>query len=139
MNDYEYDSREQPYGGWGSRGKRGMRDRLDARWVDPTRTHTKSSHPYSYSEFFHFGDRDVIKAKDVHGDYSDRLHQWASAKFEQLWKKHLDCRWEQASRPALNAFMSAYFDKKVKVVALAEGCNPSNGYPYYIVWTKETP
>lgn len=108
---------------------------FDDKWANPLHTKEKSSHPYSYSEFFIFGNRRVIK--DVHGDYSDRLWEWDHDKADKLWKKHVKTRWEFATKAQLTAFISEYHGKTLKVVALAEGCNPSNGYPYWILWYVE--
>jgi hypothetical protein len=106
-------------------------------WVDPNNTRTKSAHPYSYSEFFHFGSREAIKEKDVHGDYSDRLQEWEPEKYARLWKEHVFCPLDRVQPAQMSAFLSAYFGKKVEAVAFAEGCNVSNGYPYYVVWHRE--
>lgn len=124
----------------------------DGRWVDPSRTRTKSSHPYTYDEFFIFGNREIIKKKDVSGIYSDRVWEWwlgekkTDKGFDDLWKKHVGTRYELASSEKLSAFFTAYNQtlwpeknkgKSVQVVALAEGCNPSNGYPYWVIWFVE--
>lgn len=108
--------------------------RTSSRWVDPKRTRTKQEYPYSYSEFFHFGKRADISAKGVQAVYSDRLWQWDYDKCHKAHKTHLNCRFEQASPAQLSAFLSEYNGKPCTVVALAEGCNPSTGYPYYILW-----
>ncbi len=48
--------------------------------------------------------------------------------------------WRSTGPKKLSAFMTDYLGKKVKVTALAEGCNVSNGYPYWIIWFRdETP
>jgi hypothetical protein len=129
--EYVFDDR---YGGGVFRSREDM---IDPKWVDPTKRNEKYSHPYSYSEFFHFGSRRIIKEKGVHGEYSDRIWGWDHAKAERLQKELVGCRWEHASRAQLSAFMSAFHGRKLTVVALAEGCNPSNGYPYKIIWFKE--
>lgn len=114
-----------PYDPWGSH--------VDSKWVDPTRTDEKWTHPYSYSEFYIFG-RSV---KGDGADYSDRLWQWNYEKADRLWKEHVGCRWDQASAAQLSAFMSAYHGRPLRVTALAEGCNIGNGYPYWIVWYRD--
>lgn len=108
-----------------------------AKWVNPDRTKEKSSHPYSYDEFFIFGSRDIIKGDGIQGNYSDRIWEWDYHKANKLWEEHVGTRFAQASRLKLSKFMSEFHGKKVEVVALAEGCNISNGYPYHIVWYKE--
>jgi len=127
------------------------REPRDSRFVDPRRTRTKHEAPYSYDEFFLFGSRKVIEQKDVHANYSDRLHQWWCEKlghdaFDKLWMKHVGTRYEMAGAGALSTFLTEYHrqlwpekyaDKTIQVVALAEGCNPSTGYPYWIIWHRE--
>jgi len=109
----------------------------DSRWVDPTRTRERSAYPYSYDEFFIWGDR---KSKEgASGDYSDRLWQWDREKASRCWKDHVGGTWQGATKAKLSAFLTAYHGKPIKAVALAEGCNPSNGYPYWIVWWTATP
>jgi hypothetical protein len=140
---------ERPYyDEWGSE-----RDPMDSKWVDPSRTDEKSSHPYSYSEFFIFGGHKETKLEGVVGIYSDRINQWwydekkTDKEFDALWAKHVGTRYALANAAKLSAFFTAYNqilwpkkhkNKKVKVVALAEGCNASNGYPYWIIWYVES-
>ena len=103
----------------------------DAKWVDPRCQNDKREYPYSYSEFFHFGNRIAVQGLDA--DYSDRLWQADPAKYEKL-QALVGCRFEQARPEQLDAFLSAYWGKPIVVAAFAEGCNPSSGYPYYIFW-----
>lgn len=115
------------------------RDHSDARWVDPSQRKTKYTHPYSYSEFFIFGDRSVLgrpgihAIPEVHADYSDRLQQWNYAKFEEAGRSFKK-RFDQFSAAEASQFLSTYYDKPIRCVALAEGCNVGNGYPYWIFW-----
>lgn len=121
-------------------GRRMRRD-PGSKWVDPNRTDEKFSHPYSYSEFFLFGSRAII-AKTKGADYSDRLWEWDYKKADKLWKRYVNTGWAKATEKQLSRFISAYHGKGYRgltVVALAEGCNPSNGYPYWILWYKPTP
>jgi hypothetical protein len=112
------------------------RDDIWSGWVDPSRTRDKFFHPYSYDEFFRFGSRETIRQPGLNANYSDRLWQWDREKADRLWRQYVDTRWESASAAQLSAFLSAYHGQPVEVVALAEGCNQSNGYPYFIVWWK---
>lgn len=111
------------------------RDGPDPKWVDPSRTNEKHSHPYSYSEFFLFGSAKTIKKAGA--DYSDRLDQWDWQKNQRLLKEHIPCPWNQATVEQVSAYISAYHGKPLKCVALAEGCNASNGYPYWIIWYRK--
>ena len=105
-------------------------------FVSDLYTRSKDEYPYSYSEYFLFGNRKSVE--DARGYYSDRLWQWDEVKFDSLWKKHVGCKWRDAPVYKLSAFLSEYFGEKLEVVGLAEGCNPGNGYPYWVVWTKNS-
>jgi hypothetical protein len=115
-------------------------DRVDlfgGKWVDPDGLcREKSAWPYAYSEFYLFGGKAGADASDA-ANYSDRLWEWDRAKADRLWVEHCKGhRWDNAPIEKLDAFMSAYWERKLEVTALAEGCNPSNGYPYWIVWYR---
>lgn len=88
------------------------------------------------SEFFHFGSREIIAQPGVSAVYDDRLWGWDYEKTKRLQAEHVGCRWGQAGRDKLSAFMSAWEGHKVEVVALAEGCNVGNGYPYFVLWYR---
>lgn len=107
------------------------------RWVDPDGPRReKWQYPYAYSEFYLFGGKPEADASDM-ANYSDRLWEWDRAKADRLWQEHCKGhRWDNAPIEKLTAFMSAYHWRKLEITALAEGCNPSNGYPYWIVWYR---
>lgn len=130
-----YDDYGMPYDPFDPVARRLVRD--NAKWVDPRNTNEKSTHPYSYSEFFHFGSREIIKQPGVHGEYSDRIFGWDYEKAQRLAKEHIGMPWERAGADRLSKFLSAFHGRDLRVVACAEGCNASNGYPYYVVWYKE--
>jgi len=120
-DDYGWDICGNSY----SRSFRGACDRNG----NPVRK-TKEEWPYSYSEHVLWGGY-----KPETGDYSDRLEQWDYGKFNRLWKEHCDCRWSQVQQDALQKFMRDYHsDPELRVTCLVEGCNPSSGYPYWIVY-----
>lgn len=114
------------------------REEVDPKWVNPNSTREKHDplYSYSYSEFFHFGSRSIIKQEGIEAVYDDRLWQWDYEKTKRLKAKHCDVRWECATSAQLDAFMSAYQGEPCEVVALAEGCNVSSGYAYYIFWFR---
>ncbi len=105
-----------------------------ARWVNPNQRITKQESPYGYSEFFHWGGHHTIAGCDA--VYSDRLWQWNYEKMRTLCNA-LGKRFEQCSDVEMSRFLSAYWDKPVVATACAEGCNISNGYPYYILWFRD--
>lgn len=107
-------------------------------WVDPDGEKLdKSTHPYSYSEFYLWGGPDGRKAaKDA--VYSDRLAQWDLDKYSRCCKAIAPGkRWDQMSAADVSAWMTAYLGRPITATALAEGCNVGNGYPYWIIWFKE--
>jgi len=105
-------------------------------WVNPRYTKGKTSNPYSYSEFYLARSVPVADVKKYDGVYSDRLQEWNREKFEEAGKP-FQKRFDQFSLKDCSAFLTAYYGKPVTAVALAEGCNVSNGYPYWIFWFKD--
>jgi hypothetical protein len=115
-------------------------------WVKPHRqNYTSDEAPYSYSEFFHWRD-DCIKPagpSDIHATspkgtesaYSDRLWQW-NGKAAEKARKEVPGRMDQWTRAQASKWLTIYWDKPVEALALAEGCNVGNGYPYFIVWFR---
>lgn len=111
----------------------------DDHWVDPRRTNSKMSHPYNYSEFFIWKKGDV-KAAGVEAVYHDRMQQWDYDKYKKSFaiasEDHPDSMSGIPSMKQKQAslFMSTYQEMNCEVIAIAEGCNASNGYPYWIFW-----
>lgn len=106
----------------------------DSKWVDPRRTRERHSHPYCYDEFFLWGDR--ASKEGCSGDYSDRLQQWDYEKHKALFSLLGKRGWREANRQQASAFLTAYHGRPIEAVALAEGCNQGNGYPYWVVWWR---
>lgn len=113
-----------------------------AGWVNPDRENrTKSESPYAYSEYFvfrHGGRRDGYSwnfGKDTHADYSDRLWQWDYEKARKACEG-IEGRMTHWGPDSASKFLSAYYGRPIECLALAEGCNPSSGYPYWIFWYR---
>lgn len=101
-------------------------------WVNPERERRhKYEYPYSYSEYYIWRNGNPSNADDA--VYSDRLYEWDYEKHVTAWKV-VGKRFDQMSRAELSKYLSAYFDKPIQAMAMAEGCNVSNGYPYWIFW-----
>ena len=117
--------------GWNkSHARRRVRPLRD--WVDTTRENrTREQSPYAYTEFYHW--RDEKKRAKSSAVYSDRMFGWDPKRMQEA-DKMFGRRFEQMSREQIDQYASYYFKRPVHVTALAEGCNPSNGYPYYILW-----
>lgn len=112
------------------------------RFVDPRATRSPRSHPYSYDAHFLKGGHADIK--DASSYYTDRISLWKDG--EEFSKAREAAglpdhgnMWRTASLEKLTAFHNALFGKTDRVVAVAECCNVSNGYPIWIVWTKAAP
>ena len=108
--------------------------RVDPKWVDPRRTRSKHSHPYNYDAYYHWREKNL---KGAHAEYHDRMQQWDWEKYQEAFALVEDKGVTEYTRDELSAFLSAYFGRKVKAVALVEGCNHGNGYPYWIFYYRE--
>lgn len=101
---------------------------------------TPQDHPYSYDPYFLKGSRASIKGAQQ--AYSDRLRSWHSAEAFEAAKAecgiegHGDYWWRSAGLAQMSAFLTKLTGKDCKCVGIGEGCNVSNGYPYWIVWWK---
>lgn len=92
--------------------------------------------PYSYSPYFIRGSSK--EAAGASSFYSDRLQLWYTDEQRAAARKASGfSHWKRDSSRTASAYLTALMSKPVRVVAIAEGCNVSNGYPYWIVWTRE--
>ncbi len=105
-------------------------------WVDPELcgTRMRYDNPYNYSPSFVFRTQPNAQLKNA--TYNDRMQQWDWKKYE-LASEAVRLRgrtFSDLSRDECSKFLSVYYGKPVVCTALAEGCNGSNGYPYWIFW-----
>jgi hypothetical protein len=98
----------------------------------------KWSHPYSYDPFI------VWYGNARKGDsvvYSDRLVQWDYDKYMECAKtvrtKYNTNSFDINNPVQVKEFLSLYYDKQVVLTAIVEGCNVSNGYPYWILYFRD--
>lgn len=101
---------------------------------------TPISHPYSYDEFVVFKSRRFEKTDCM--VYHDRMMQWSGSAFAkavcEVWPDKPQSQMFSGKRPAdINRFLNLYFGKEVELTAVLQGCNVSNGYPYWIFAYKE--
>jgi hypothetical protein len=94
-------------------------------------TRTKNEYPYSYDPF--------VVWEDNHGKssvvYSDRLYQWDYEKYNKCCQKVWNNEgqyFSQRQPQDIEKFLTLYFNKPIKLTLIMEGCNVSNGYPYWI-------
>ena len=103
-------------------------------WVNPRDTNSKQTHPYSYSPYYIWR---VGPLANSSSSYSDRMQQWDSKKFNKacdLIKKPFGT----FTREDCTKFLTEYFGEETTALGLAEGCNVSNGYPYWVFfWIKK--
>lgn len=99
---------------------------------------TKWSHPYSYDPFI------VWFGNAKRGDsavYSDRLWQWnydkCRSSIDAVRSKDANQRFDNSNPSQVEEFLSLYYDKPIKLTAIVEGCNVSNGYPYWVFYFRE--
>jgi len=93
---------------------------------------TKHDSPYSYDPYVIMG---VPGAKYKHADYSDRLRQWDSDKYQKLVERHFKKgqRFDNTTIDIIEKFLKDYHDDPgLKLVMVAEGANQATGYPYWI-------
>lgn len=92
---------------------------------------SKIEYPYSYDPIHVYGNPNVKATSTV---YSDRLVQWDGEKYnricQEMFGRYIE-NWSDHSNKA-EEFLQRYFEKpEIKVAAIIEYCNPSNGYPYW--------
>lgn len=102
---------------------------------------TKGEYPYSYSDFLLWvKDFKYIKNPECSVVCSDRLYKWDSKKYNkccrEVWGnegQYFDCR----EAEDIEKFLRLYNDDPdLELRKIAEGCNVSNGYPYWVFWYK---
>ncbi len=99
---------------------------------------TPATHPYSYDAFVTYRNGENNETKEVL--YSDRLLQWNHEKTRKLMKKHFKNDGDYYSQRApkdIEAFLSEYLEKDIKLILIMEGCNQSSGYPYWVFFIGE--
>lgn len=65
------------------------------------------------------------------------MKQWDYAAYERACALLPPGHFQYQSRDALDAFLTEYWGKPTICTALVEGCNVSNGYPYYVFYHRE--
>lgn len=123
MNWYEYEMR-------------------DAKFVDLNGKpieRTPFSHPYNYDEYVIW--KDKIFNEDKHSAvYSDRLYQWDYEKYDKCCQevfKNKGQAFYQREPKEIEKFLKMYFEKEIKLTAVAQGCNQATGYPYWVFFYEE--
>jgi hypothetical protein len=102
-------------------------------------TRTKRTHPYSYEAFLVWGTPWYRMSKEDRAAsdavYDDRMRQWDYEKYESAQRQAFTTRgsFSQCSPAEIEKFLQLYYsDHTIKLLTLLEGCNVSNGYPYWV-------
>ena len=97
--------------------------------------HTPVSNPYSYDEYVIYKSKNYNPDKHYSATYSDRMMQWDITKFGNCHREAFgnDSQMFYNAKPELvEKFLSLYFDKDINLIAILQGCNVSNGNPYWV-------
>lgn len=98
---------------------------------------TPHTHPYNYDGFVLYRSGQNKEATATY--YSDRLNQWDHEKTDRLCKKHFEPgsgAWPKQSPEKIEAFLSEWVEKPVKVILIMEYCNQASGYPVWRIDVK---
>ena len=117
-SNYPWDNQENPFVS-------------STKWVDPRRRKSKGEYPYSYDAFYIWRDGNLDGCS---ADYHDRMMGWDCDKFKTACIEGK--RFSQYTKADCSKFLSTYFGQKTIAAALVEGCNASNGYPYWVFYYK---
>lgn len=98
---------------------------------------TPITNPYDYDEYVLFKSDKYSNERPYSAVYSDRLMQWDYDRFQKCYKETFSkdsqsfylCDSVTAER-----FLSLYFNKDIELVAMLQGCNVSNGNPYWVFY-----
>ena len=99
---------------------------------------TREEYPYNYDSFLVWkGDYDETKSSAVD---SDRLRSWDSEKYDkfsmEVWNSKRSY-FDEREPEEVERFLSLYFGMAIKLTAIVENCNASNGYPYWYFYYEE--
>ena len=128
--------KEKYYDSWGKYGWREpVRDPRDKYGIYPSymEHELKADKPYSYPEFYRYQNNSVTPNAT---DYSDRLWEWDHEKYDRCMKEAAGDTAQIVSHHSaekLERFLQLYHEcDELKLSAIVEGCNVSNGYPYFV-------
>lgn len=99
---------------------------------------TMEKYPYSYDPFVVW--KKDYNEKNSRNVYSDRLVQWNHEKFNEaclnVWGNKQQVFHNRKPKD-IEKFLINYLDKNIKLTAITEGCNVSNGYPFWVFYYEE--
>lgn len=101
---------------------------------------SKYEYPYSYDAHVLHRLRDNVDG--MTSVYSDRMMQWDWDKFHDSCQEVFGDKGQLFNVPdrspeLIEKFLQLYFDEpELQLIAVEEGCNVSNGYPYWVFHFK---
>jgi len=69
-------------------------------------------------------------------EYDDRIMQWDYHKHEKAIL-HANSKVEEETKTWYVEYLNFYYDKKIDLRHILQGCNRSNGFPYLVFGFKE--
>lgn len=102
--------------------------------------HTRLTHPYNYDDFVQWRCSGFRREDYPSAVYSDRLLSWDYDKFGRCAKEVWGSGGQYFSDRTpeeIEQFLSLYFEKPIKLGAVMQGCNHSNGFPLWIFFYRE--
>lgn len=93
------------------------------------------THRYSYDPYVTWRHPSIDHKQANGGVYSDRLRQYDYDKHEKLLKKHFGNQgqiWSSRDPKLIEAFLRDFNDdQSITLLYVLQGCNQSNGFPYW--------
>lgn len=99
---------------------------------------TPLSYPYNYDEYIIWKDEN-FNEEECSAVYSDRLFQWDYEKYNKCCQEVFENQGQQfyeRNPKEIEKFLGIYFEKQIKLTAIVQGCNQSNGHPYWVFYFK---
>lgn len=100
-------------------------------------TRVPEIYPYSYDKFAIWENGYSLKDCAV---YSDRLYQLNADKYnsccEKIWGNRGQMFYDR-DIDDIEKFLSMYYEKSVTLTGIEQGCNVSNGFPFWIFYYRE--
>lgn len=99
--------------------------------------YSQREYPYSYSEYAIYNSGEW--SENDYAVYSDRLRSWYDDDtYNKAAEKHLKPgQWYVQDPEDVQNFLSELFGYKIKLTGIEQGCNVSNGFPYWIFYYRK--
>lgn len=95
--------------------------------------------PYAYDDYVQWKG-DYRKGEQTQVVYSDRMGMWDYEKFKELYQKvfnEMGHYFGNKNPENVEQFLKLFFDREIKLTAIMQGCNKSNGNQYWIFFFED--